>query len=420
MKFLKRAVKKDQIQQESLEAGVKEIISNVRKHGDDALIIYNTEFDKNDRKILLVNKDEIKSAYEKVDKELIDFIRTAAENIKKFAEKQKQTIKPLENYEVTPGVFLGHKILPINSCCCYVPGGGYPLYSTALMLAIPAHVAGVKRITACSPAVKGTNSISPSTLVAMDIAGVDEIYCVGGAHSIAAFSYGTDQIKPVDIIVGPGNQYVAEAKRQCYGQVGIDFIAGPSEVLIISEANGNAKYIAADLLAQSEHDYQAKGILVTTSNSLAQEVIKEIEIQLNELQTQNIARYAWENNGEIILVSSVEEACEISNEYAPEHLEIHVEDEEYVISKLNNYGSLFIGENAAEAFGDYISGTNHTLPTVKAARYTGGLYVGNFLKTCSYQKINKVGVNNIGKAAVALAVGEGLYGHANAAKKRLN
>lgn len=420
MKFLKDASRKNHSIQDSLEGKVKDIINDVRSRGDEALIKYNTAFDGNDRKVLLVDKDEIKSAYEKVDREMIEYIKAAANNIRKFAEKQKECISPLDDLQTSQGVFLGHKILPVSSCCCYVPGGGYPLYSTALMLAIPAKVAGVKRVAACSPASKGTGSISPYTLVAMDIAGVDEIYCVGGAHAVAAFSYGTSQIRSVDIIVGPGNQYVAEAKRQCYGQVGIDFIAGPSEVLIISEENGNPSYIAADLLAQCEHDRQAKGILVTTSSKLAQDVIREIQTQLSKLKTREIAEYAWENNGEIILVSSVEEACQISDEYAPEHLEIHVKNEDYVISMLNNYGSLFIGENAAEVFGDYISGTNHTLPTAKASKYTGGLYVGNFLKVCSYQRISKEGVSSIGKTASALALGEGLYAHANAAQIRMS
>jgi histidinol dehydrogenase len=287
------------------------------------------------------------------------------------------------------------------------------------MLAIPAKVAGVNRVVACSPTMSGTGTIHPSTLVAMDIAGVDEIYALGGAHAIAAFSYGTDQIKPVDIIVGPGNQYVAEAKRQCYGQVGIDFVAGPSEVLIISESLGNPAYIAADILAQSEHDYLAKGILVTTDETLAQNVMLEVEKQLNTLETQEKARIAWNNNGEIILVDNIAEAFAISNEMAPEHLEIHVSDEENAMRMLTNYGSLFIGENAAEVFGDYVSGTNHTLPTIRASRYTGGVYVGTFLKTCTYQKIDLSGIESIGQTAYNMAIGEGLYGHANAAKQRL-
>lgn len=420
MEFLKKSVCRYSVKSDSLEADIKNMIKDVKENGDKALLRYNIQFDGNDREIFLVSAEEIRSAYDKVDKELIEHMKEAAGNIAKFAQRQKESIQPVEDFETSPGVLLGHKILPVDSCCCYVPGGGYPLYSTALMLAIPARTAGVRRIAACSPAMKGTNSIAPVTLVAMDIAGVSEIYCLGGAHAVAAFAYGTEQIKPVDVIVGPGNRYVTEAKRQCYGQVGIDFLAGPSEVLIISEEGGNARYIAADLLAQSEHDYNAKGILVTTSLKLAEDVLKEVKLQLEELETKEIAGKSWENNGEIILVSSMDEAFYVSNEYAPEHLEIHVKDEEYAMNMLHNYGSLFIGVNAAEVFGDYISGTNHTLPTVRASRYTGGLYVGTFLKVCSNQRISKKGVDSIGRTAVELALGEGLHAHANAARVRLN
>lgn len=419
MKYIKRPKEKSENQKKDLEIIVKEIIENVKDNGDEALKEYNSKFDNNNREKLLVSKEEIKEAYLKVSIELIQDIRNAAKNIRKFAEKQKESILPIKDFEVVPGVFLGHSIIPIDSCCCYVPGGGYPLFSSALMLAIPAKIAGVKRVTACSPTMRDTNDINPATLVAMDIAGVDEIYAVGGAHAIAAFSYGTDQIKPVDIIVGPGNQYVTESKRQCYGMVGIDFIAGPSEVLVISEEIGNSKYIAADLLAQSEHDKLAKGILITTDEKLANDVIIQVEKQLENLKTSEKARVAWEDNGEIILVETIEEAYQISNELAPEHLEIHVKDVEKASSILKNYGSLFIGENSAEVFGDYVSGTNHTLPTLRAARYTGGVWVGNFLKVCTNQRITSKGLESIGMTAVRMAECEGLYAHANAAKIRL-
>ncbi|MBN7774176.1 histidinol dehydrogenase [Clostridium aminobutyricum] len=419
MNYIKQSIPRDFSQQEELVNNVRNIINNIIENKDEALFQYNIKFDGNNRTDLRVSRAEIEEAYKLVEPSLIQDMEKAADNIRRFAEVQKNSIGAVDHFEVNQGVFLGHKIIPINSCCCYVPGGGYPLYSTALMLAIPAKVAGVKRIAACSPTMKGTEAIHPSTLVAMDIAGVDEIYALGGAHAIAAFSYGTEQIKPVDIIVGPGNQYVAEAKRQCYGQVGIDFVAGPSEVLIISESMGNAEFIAADILAQSEHDVQAKGILVTTDEGLGKQVLREVDNQLATLETQEKARIAWENNGEIILVDTIEEAYEISNEIAPEHLEIHVSDETKAMESLTNYGSLFIGENAAEVFGDYVSGTNHTLPTVRASRYTGGVYVGTFLKTCTYQKIDPSGISSIGQIAYNMAIGEGLYGHANAAKKRL-
>ncbi|HHU61017.1 MAG TPA: histidinol dehydrogenase, partial [Natronincola sp.] len=340
-------------------------------------------------------------------------------NLKKFAIAQMESLQELKEIEVMPGVFAGHRVLPMDSCCCYVPGGEYPLFSSALMLITPAKVAGVKRIAACSPTMRGTTKINAATLVAMDLAGVDEIYAVGGAHAIAAFAYGTEQIKPVDVIVGPGNQYVTEAKRQCFGQVGIDFIAGPSEVLVIADDSANPEIIAADLLSQAEHDLLARSILITLSEELGQKVLKEVEKQLETLPTNEIANVSWENNGEIIVVDSLEEACKLSDEYAPEHLEIMVEDLDAAFEQLNNYGSLFIGEFAAEVFGDYLSGTNHALPTSRAARYTGGVWVGSFTKVCTHQRLTEEGLRSVSEPTILMAEAEGLYGHSNSAKVRI-
>ena len=323
MKSIKKAVEIGiEEDQERLKETVSEIIRNVRQKGDQALIDYNNKFEQNPRKNLRVTREEIMEAYKNVDQTLISDMKIAAKNLQTFAELQKNTIRDLEDTEVSEGVFLSHRVIPIESCCCYVPGGLHPLFSTALMLAIPAKVAGVKRIAACAPAMRGTEKIHPTTLVALDIAGVDEIYVVGGAHSIAAFSYGTEQIKPVDIIVGPGNQYVTEAKRQCYGQVGIDFIAGPSEVLVIADESADHHVIAADLLAQSEHDLKASGILITTNEDLANRVIISVEEQLKTLPTEEVARPSWDKNGVVTVVDSLEEAAVLSNRYAPEHLEI--------------------------------------------------------------------------------------------------
>ena len=306
----------------------------------------------------------------------------------------------------------------MDSCLCYVPGGSYPLYSTALMLGIPAKVAGVSRVVACSPVVKGTDKIHPKTLVAMDVAGIDEVYAVGGAHAIAAFAYGTEKISPVKLIVGPGNAYVTEAKRQCYGKVGIDFVAGPSEVLIIADGSARPDWIAADILAQSEHDFLAKGILVTTSEKLGSAVIEEVEKQLKSLSTADIARQSWQDYGGVLVADSLSEAAEYTNECAPEHLEINVEDES-ILSSLRNYGSLFIGQNTAEVFGDYVSGTNHTLPTLGAAGYTGGVWVGTFLKTCTYQRFTEDAMKKLAPLVAGLARGEGLEGHSKAAEIRM-
>ena len=419
MKVIKSAIHRTIEDNKLLTERVANIIGNVQSRGDEAVIGYNTQFDQNNRQSLRIERAEIAEAYSKVAPDIIEKIKLAKKNIETFANMQKKSMTEIPAFEIDKGVFLGHRVIPVDSCCCYVPGGSYPLFSTALMLAIPAKVAGVSRVTACSPAMKGTGKIHPLTLVAMDIVGVDEIYAVGGAHAIAAFSYGTGQIKPVDMIVGPGNQYVTEAKRQCYGQVGIDFIAGPSEVLVIADETATPAIIAADLLAQSEHDLIAKAILITTDESIAAETITCVEKQLKELSTAAIASASWNDHGEVLLVESLEEAVELSNAYAPEHLEVIVRNPETVIDKLTNYGSLFIGEYTAEVFGDYISGTNHTLPTVKAARYTGGVWVGTFLKVCTHQSMTREALTSLGPVVSALARSEGLIAHARAAELRM-
>lgn len=421
IKELKPSKKRTEEDRSRLMATVGDIIADVRMNGDAALMEYNRRFDGCERTALRISDQEIRDAYDKVSAQEIEDIKKAAANIENFAKAQRATVGALEDFSPSPGIVLGHRVIPVGSCCCYVPGGGYPLYSTALMLGIPAKVAGVERVTACSPVIKGTDCIHPKTLVAMDVAGVDEIYAVGGAQAIAAFSYGTDQIQPVDMIVGPGNSFVTEAKRQCYGKVGIDFVAGPSEVLIIADGNADPEVLAADILAQSEHDKEAKGILVTTDEKLGAAVIDAVEAQLSTLETEPIARSSWNDFGEILIADSLDEAVEYANAYAPEHLEVNVAeaDADRVVSGLKNYGSLFIGGNTAEVFGDYASGPNHTLPTLGAARYTGGVWVGTFLKICTYQSMSRDAMMGIAPLVSNLARGEGLIGHARAAEIRM-
>lgn len=418
MKIMKKSCQRTEEDRRNLTKTVEEMIDYVREKKDAALKEYNLKFDGCTRENLRVSKEEIQVAYTKLTAQEIEDLKAAAANIRAFSKAQKETVRPLENFSPAPGIFLGHRIIPVKSCCCYVPGGNYPLYSTALMLIIPAKTAGVERVAACSPVMKGTNEINPKTLVAMDIAGADEIYAVGGAQSIAAFSYGTEEIRPVDMIVGPGNRFVTEAKRQCYGQVGIDFVAGPSEVLVIADGSGTPEIVAADLLAQSEHDPNAKGILITTEESFGTAVMEAVERELAVLETAEIARKSWEVYGEVILVDSLEEAVCLANEYAPEHLELNVQNPEEVSKQLYNYGSLFMGENTAEVFGDYASGTNHTLPTLRAARYTGGVWVGTFLKTCTYQSMTPEAAAELAPLVYRMAKGEGLMGHARAAEVR--
>lgn len=418
MKILKKSKERTAEDNRALRDGVTAIIDDVCQRGDTALHEYNEKFDDCHRQMLRISREEIEEAYEQITEQELSDLRMAKSNIEKFAAAQRGTVTELENFSPQPGIYLGHRIIPVTSCCCYVPGGGYPLYSTALMLITPAKVAGVKRVAACSPTVKGTSRIHYKTLVAMDLAGADEIYAVGGAQAVAAFSYGTEEIKPVDMIVGPGNRYVTEAKRQCYGQIGIDFVAGPSEVLVIADAKADSKTIAADLLAQAEHDPNAKGILVTTDEAFGKQVIEDVEAELKILSTSGIAKKSRDDYGEVVIVDTLAEAVAISNDYAPEHLEVNIENPDEIIEDLYNYGSLFIGGNTAEVFGDYASGTNHTLPTVKAARYTGGVWVGTFLKTCTHQSMSLEASKKIAPLVARMAYGEGLEGHAKAAEAR--
>lgn len=418
MDYLKKAPARPKEEAAERSRSVAKIIQAIRTRGDSALVEYNTQFDGNSRTALRVTREEIDEAYARMTRQELDDLRKAADHIRRFALAQKGCMTELDGFSNVPGSVLGHRIIPVSSCGCYVPGGSYPLFSTALMLIIPAKAAGVSRVVACAPAVKGTSSIHYKTLAAMDIAGADEIYAAGGAQAIAALAYGTEQIPAVDVIVGPGNQYVAEAKRQCYGQVGIDFFAGPSEVLAIADDSADPRILAADMLAQSEHDRMAKGILVTTSRALGQAVLQAVQDQLAGLETEEIARASWETNGEVILAGSLDEAADIANACAPEHLEVIVRDES-ILPKLVNFGSLFIGQETGEVFGDYASGTNHTLPTVRAARYTGGVWVGTFLKVCTFQRYRSDAMREIAPLVSRMAHGEGLAAHARAAEIRM-
>ncbi len=421
MKVYKNAQEKNYTQDPRVAQTVSEIIANVRSGGDKAVAELNAKFGGKADTNFLVPNEIAKKCYDNLEEDLKFAITKAAENIQKFAELQCDSLWPLGETEVVDGVFLGHSVIPVNSCSCYVPGGNHPLFSTALMLVIPAKVAGVKRIIATVPPVAGTSLPHETTLAALWLAGCDEIYAIGGAQAVAAVAYGTETIKPVDMIVGPGNKYVTEAKKQVFGKVGIDFLAGPSEVLVIADESGEAEIIAADLLAQSEHDLDASGILLTTSEKLAKDVKDAVQKALKELPTRDIASVSWQNNGKIFITDSLEEACEMSNEIAPEHLEIQVKNSELeydLMTRLTNYGSLFVGTGSAEVFGDYVAGTNHTLPTMGVARYTGGLSVMNFLKVCTFQHITHDGSKALAPLAQKMAEAEGLSAHALAAFKR--
>ncbi len=405
-------------EKEDVRVAVEDIIAAVKEKGDAAIKFLSHKIDGVEDLCIQVPSEEVARAYHSVPDSVVEDLRFAARQIRDFARAQLESIRPLE-VEILPGVHLGHRVIPLASCGAYVPGGRHPLPSSALMSIIPARVAGVKRIVACSPPSRDIRGINPVTLVAMDIAGASAIYAIGGAQAIAAMAYGTETVEAVDLIVGPGNQYVTEAKRQVSGDVGIDFLAGPSEVLIMADASANPAYVACDLLAQSEHDPQARGILVTTSEELGQKVVCEVESRLEGLSPADVARASWENHGQVIAVDDIEEAIDLANEIAPEHLELQVENPEGLIEHLRNYGSLFIGGLSAEVFGDYASGTNHILPTMRSSRFTGGLWVGTFLKVLTHQRLDLRGVKQVAPVAARLAKIEGLIAHKSAATIRI-
>ena len=385
---------------------VREVLGEVRLRGDAAVRKYAERFDGYSGGRFEVSKEQIRRAYGKVDREFVWALKKAAANIKSFAKRQYRQLRDFETRK--KGVILGQRVVPLTTVGCYIPGGRYPLPSTALMCVIPAKIAGVPEVIVCSPNIK------PATLVAADIAGADRIFSIGGVQAIAAMAYGTESVPKVDKIMGPGNKYVAAAKREVYGAVGIDFIAGPSEVLIIADDSGNAGFIAADMLAQAEHDPGARSTLITTSRKLAKAVNREVSSRLESLANRRVIEESMENS-RIIIVRNLEEAVRISNRQAPEHLELQVRTPDEIIPELRNYGSLFIGSYSAEVFGDYCSGTNHILPTGGAARYTGGLSVRDFVKVLTYQRVTREGSPEMIRLASKIAEVEGLDAHAKAA-----
>ncbi|AKL94752.1 histidinol dehydrogenase 1 [Clostridium aceticum] len=419
MKVIKKADKKTYERSKDLTNIVADIIDEVRQHGDETLIALTKKFDGIDIEKVKVEGWQIEKAYEQVSEETILHIKFAAKQIKYFAEEQLKCIQPLNLMSEIGGLEIGHRLIPVEKCGCYIPSGRYPLPSSALMSVIVAKVAGVKHVAACSPPFAGFGMIHPTVLVAMDIAGADEIYCMGGAQAIAAYAYGTETVTKVDLIVGPGNKYVTEAKRQVLGDVGIDSLAGPSEVLIIADETANPTFIAIDLLAQAEHDPNAKSILVSTSEEIIEKSMTELERLIPTLPTGQIAHQAWLDNGDIFLVDNIEEAIKMSNEIAPEHLEVHVANEREVAQKLLNYGSLFVGHYASVALGDFVSGTNHILPTMSTARFASGVWVGTFIKTSFHQFVSQEGCKNLAVPCMHFAEIEGLYAHRDSIRLRV-
>lgn len=390
---------------------VNKIIEDVKNKGDVAVKYYTKKFDKINLDSFIVTRKEIGLAYRQVDKKTIKALKFAKKNIEFFA---KQQLKQFKNFEVKRnGIILGQRVVTIEKVGVYIPGGNYPLPSTALMCIVPAKVAGVKEIIACSPKIK------PETIVAADIAGADKIFKIGGVQAIAAMAYGTKQVPKVDKIVGPGNIYVTAAKKSVYGDCGIDFLAGPSEIMIIADESAVYKFVAIDLLAQLEHDVNSKAFLLTNSRKLISKVKNEAEAQILDLSTKDIIKKSIKNL-KITFIKQIENAITIANKIAPEHLELQVKNPEKYLSKLMNYGTLFLGKYSAEAFGDYCSGTNHVLPTNGGARFTSGLSVRDFIKLQTYQKVNLNSAKKLAKATLKLSGVEGLDAHRKSIKIRVN
>jgi sulfopropanediol 3-dehydrogenase len=366
---------------------VSSMLIDLEKNGMDAVRKYSKKFDDYDPDDFELNEKQIRQAIESLDDQIIKDTDYCQYNVRQFAQKQFETMLPLE-VEIRPGVILGHKHIPVNGSGSYVPGGRYPMFGSAQMTIIPAKVAGVHNVICCTPPVKG-KGFYPATINAVHKAGADRIFIIGGVPAFALMAFGMGVVEPVDILCGAGNKYVAEAKRQLFGRCGIDLLAGPTEILIIGDETADPELMACDILGQAEHDPNSGLCLICLDEKTANETIKQVERQLETLPTKEVASQSWRDNGIVYVAESRDEAIKISDEYGPEHLEVHCENLDYYLEKLKNYGSLFLGEETTVAYGDKSIGTNHVLPTSKAARYTGGLWVGKFIKTCTYQKMTK-------------------------------
>jgi histidinol dehydrogenase len=413
---LKRIINRGETATEEVAAAVKEVVDRVRKEGDPAILEYTEKFDKVKLtlKEMRVSAEEIKEAHNRIEPKKVDALKLAARNIEAFHEKQK--ISSWVSQEAD-GVILGQLARPIRSVGIYVPGGKACYPSSVLMNVIPARVAGVEQVVMCSPAPGGI--LNPYLLVAADIAGVREIYRIGGAQAVAAMAYGTATIPRVDKIVGPGNIYVATAKRSVFGQVDIDMIAGPSEILVIADDSANPSFVAADLLSQAEHDELASSILITTSRTLAERVEAEVERQLANLTRKEIARKAIDRFGAIVLTASLQDAAEVSNSIAPEHLELAVEKPFELLAHIKNAGAIFLGHYTPESVGDYIAGPNHVLPTGGTARFFSPLSTDSFMKKSSLIFYTKEGLDKVGEAIQQIAEVEGLEAHGNTIRVRM-
>lgn len=400
-----------------VRALVESMLENVAQNGDKAVREYSEKLDKWSPEKFRISAEEAEAIVASLPEQVINDIKFAQTQIRNFAQIQREAIKDVE-VETLPGVFLGHKNIPVNSVGCYVPGGRYPMVASAHMSVLTAKVAGVKRVIACTPPING--EIPKATIAAMYLAGADEMYLLGGVQAIAMMALGTETVASVDMLVGPGNAYVAEAKRQLFGKVGIDLFAGPTETLVIADDTCDVEMCATDLLGQAEHGPTSPAVLLTSSKSIALGIEEEIQKQLKVLPTADIASVSWRDYGQVILVDTVEELIAEADRIASEHVQVMTENPREFLKKMTNYGGLFLGARTNVAFGDKVIGTNHTLPTKEAARYTGGLWVGKFLKTCTYQEIKTDEASAlIGEYCSRLCAIENFAGHQEQADLRV-
>ncbi|WZO97692.1 histidinol dehydrogenase [Isosphaeraceae bacterium EP7] len=417
--WLKRGT--DQAEVAEADAKVREtverILADIARRGDDAVRELSVQYDRWDRADYRLTPSEIQGCLAELSRRDIEDIRFAQEQVRNFARHQREALRDVE-VETLPGVILGHKNIPVGSAGCYVPGGKYPLLASAHMSVVTAKVAGVPRVVTCAPPFQGKPAAA--IVAAQHLAGADEIYCLGGIQAVGAMALGTQSIAPVDMLVGPGNRFVAEAKRQLFGRVGIDLFAGPTETLVIADETVDGEMCATDLLGQAEHGPDSPAILLTTSEALARDTMAEVERLLKILPTAAVARQAWDTHGAVCVAESDEEMARIADRIASEHVQVMTRDPDYFLRTMTNYGALFLGPRTNVAYGDKVIGTNHTLPTKKAARYTGGLWVGKFLKTCTYQKVlTDEASASIGAYCSRLCALEGFVGHAEQANLRV-
>lgn len=407
--YVKRAESDGKVRRAEVEETVRSMIAEIDREGDTAVRRYAVKLDNWEADEFRVSEDRIRQVAAKMPETFKEDFAVCMQNVQEFAKRQLESMQAFEA-EVMPGVLLGQKLIPVSAVGCYIPGGKYPLVSAAIMSVGTAKVAGVDHAIGCAPPRDG-EGIFPPTLYGLHAAGADEIFCIGGVQAMASMAFGRVGMRAVDMITGPGNAYVAEAKRQLYGTVGIDLLAGPTEICIIADETADAELVATDLLGQAEHGPDSPAWLITTSAALGEAVLGHVEEQLKTLPTRDMAEPAWRDHGEIIVVESDDEAIAVSDEYAPEHLEVQTARDDYYLERLRNYGSLFIGEESTVAYGDKGVGTNHTLPTGRAARYTGGLWVGKFIKTVTYQRLSKEASRSLAPPLARICEVEGMLAH---------